>query len=148
MRSAVIVALVVGAGLALVTPVVLPLVFGRAFAPAVPSALILVAAGAVLAVGNLSGDILRGLGAPRWPLFSQLAGLPVTAGLLVLLLPRWSIAGAAVTSLVAYAVAAAVGVVGIRQACRMPLRELLVPTAADFAALAGTVRGVLPRRLG
>jgi len=134
-RLAIIAVLVLGAGLALVTPVLMPLLFGRAFAPAVPAALILVAAAIVLNLDNLAGEILRGLGVPRWPLFGQLAALPVTVGLLALLLPRWTIVGAGVTSLVAYTVAGVVCVAGIVRTSRISLRELLVPTLADVRVI-------------
>jgi len=134
-RLGIIAVLVLGAGLALVTPVLMPLLFGRAFAPAVPAALILVAASIVLNLDNLAGEILRGLGVPRWPLFGQLAALPVTVGLLALLLPRWTLVGAGVTSLIAYAVAGVLCVAGIVRTSRISLRELLLPTSADVRVI-------------
>lgn len=134
-RLGIIAVLVLGAGLALVTPLLLPLFFGHAFAPAVPAALILVAAAIVLNLVNLTGEILRGLGAPRWPLYGQVAALPVTVVLLVVLLPRWTIVGASVASLIAYTVTGIVSVAGIARTSQIPLRELVLPTVADVRSL-------------
>ncbi|HEX2659003.1 MAG TPA: polysaccharide biosynthesis C-terminal domain-containing protein [Polyangia bacterium] len=144
-RLAVILVILLGIGLALVTPLLIPLFFGKAFGPAVPTALLLVLAGMVLSLNNLSGEILRGLGAPRWPLFSQLAGLPVTVILLVVLLPRWSLVGAAVASLASYLVAGFVCIVGIRRTCDLSTRELLVPGRSDGLMILSAARGVLVR---
>ena len=134
-RLGILAVVVLGGGLALVTPFLLPLFFGRAFAPAVPAALILVAAAVVLNLVNLTGEILRGLGLPRWPLFGQLAALPVTVVLLIVLLPRWTTVGASIASLLAYTVTGAVCVVGIVKTRDIPPRELLLPTGADVKSL-------------
>jgi len=145
-RLGILAVLVLGAGLALVTPFLLPLFFGRAFAPAVPAALILVAAAVVLNLVNLTGEILRGLGLPRWPLFGQVAALPVTVVLLIVLLPRWTIVGASVASLIAYTVTAVVCVGGIVKTRDIPARELLLPTSADVRVLWEIARRSLRRK--
>jgi len=139
LRAAVLLVIVLGVGLAAVTPVLLPLLFGRAFTSAVPAALILIAGAMVLSMNTVFGEILRGLGEPRWPLLSQLAALPVTVVLLVVLLPRWSLVGAGVSSVATYLTAAVVCVVGIRRGCGLSTRTLLVPTAADLSMLKTTV---------
>jgi O-antigen/teichoic acid export membrane protein len=144
-RLAVLGVVILGAGLAACTPLLLPLFFGRSFAPAVPVALILVAASMVLNLSGLCGEILRGLGAPRWPLFSQIAGLPVTVGLLLLLLPRWSIMGAGVSSLLSYLVTSVVSFWGVGKLCRLSMRDLLLPRPEDYRTLLGAVHGILAR---
>jgi O-antigen/teichoic acid export membrane protein len=144
-RMAVVVVLILGGGLAAVTPILLPMFFGRSFALAVPAALVLVVAGMILSLNNLSGEVLRGLGVPRWPLFGQFAALPATVILLVLLLPRWTIVGAAVSSVIAYAVAGYVCLVGICRTCGANLGELLIPRRTDYLVLLGAARGVLAR---
>jgi O-antigen/teichoic acid export membrane protein len=146
LRLAVLVVILLGIGLATVTPILLPLFFGRSFAPAVPTALMLVAAGMALNLNNLCGEVLRGLGVPRWPLYSQLAALPVTVTLLVLLLPRWTIFGAAVSSLAAYLVALAVCIAGLGRTCRLTARELLLPTRADPMVLWAVARRAMAPR--
>ena len=142
-RRAVLLVIILGAGLAAVTPFILPLLFGRSFKAVIPSALVLVGAAVILNLGNLSGEVLRGLGVPRWPLYSQFAALPVTVILLVVLLPRWSVLGAALSSVFSYAVVLAVSVSGIRQTIGLTLREMLVPRREDAASLWLFGRGVL-----
>jgi O-antigen/teichoic acid export membrane protein len=145
LRLAVIVVVVLGVGLAGVTPVLFPLFFGKSYLPAVPTVLILVAASMVLSLNNLCGEMLRGLGVPRWPLYSQIAALPVTVVLLVVLLPRWGMAGAAVASLGAWLVAGCVCILGIRRTCRLSTRDLLLPARADYLTILAAVRGILVR---
>lgn len=144
-RLAILSVILLGAGLAACTPLLLPMLFGRAFSAAVPAALILVVASMVLSLNGLTGEILRGLGAPRWPLFSQLAALPVTVGMLFVLLPRLNIVGAAISSLIAYSVTAVVSLRGVSGLCRLRLRDLLVPRSSDVRELREAVHGILRR---
>lgn len=144
-RLALLTVVILGLGLAAVTPLLLPLLFGRSFALAVPCALLLILAGIILNLSGLSGEVLRGVGAPRWPLFSQLAALPVTVGLLVVLLPRWEIVGAAVSSIVAYLIALVVALWGIRRTVRLSFRDMLLPRREDYSTLWGIGRDLLAR---
>lgn len=141
-RLAILVVIVLGVGLAAVTPVLLPLFFGPSFRSAVHSALVLVAASMLLNLNSLSAEILRGLGVPRWTMYSQFIALPVTVVLLIVLLPRWSIIGAGVSSIVAYMVVTVVSVMGIRATCGLAGHELL-PRKADVGELIGLVRRAL-----
>lgn len=145
LRSAVLVVTLLGCGLAAVTPVLLPLLFGRSYAPAVGPALVLIGAAMFLNIGALGHEVLRGVGAPRWPMFSQLTALPVTVTLLALLLQRWSIFGAAVSSLGAYAVILAVSLWGIRRTVDLPLKDMLRPRREDWHALLRVPRGLVAR---
>lgn len=145
LRSSVLLILVLTAGLALTTPFLIPLLFGAPFAPAVPVAIILVVAAVPLNLGGLCGEILRGLGAPRWPLYGQVAALPVTVILLAILLPRFSIAGAGLASLLAYTASLTVCLIGLRRCCDVPIRDLLIPGRADVADLIGHLRAVLKK---
>lgn len=148
LRAAVLLVIILGVGLAAITPVLFPMLFGRAFTSAVPAALILIGAGMVLSMNTVFGEILRGLGEPRWPLLSQLAALPVTVVLLLVLLPRWSLVGAGLSSVAAYLTAAVVCLVGIRRGCGLSSRALLVPTAADLSMLKTTVLQMWWRKRG
>ena len=62
-----------------VTPWMVPLLFGGAFAAAIPAALVLVGAAAIAAVNMVLEDGLRGLGRPVLVLWAELGGLVVTA---------------------------------------------------------------------
>ncbi|MPY94877.1 MAG: oligosaccharide flippase family protein, partial [Acidimicrobiia bacterium] len=102
LRVAVLVALALGAVVLVATPVGVRVLFGRAYAGAVPAAAILVAAGAVLAVSGVLEEAWRGLGRPTEVLWAEVGGLVVTGLLLSLLLPSLGIIGAALASLGGY----------------------------------------------
>jgi len=87
----------------LLTPVFVPLLFGAAFREAVLPALILVVASGFSSLNSMLGDGLRGLGRPRDVLAAETLGLVVTVVSLSALLPTWQIIGAAVASLLSYA---------------------------------------------
>ncbi|HSH62280.1 MAG TPA: oligosaccharide flippase family protein [Acidimicrobiales bacterium] len=83
-------------------PALIPVVFGKDFAPAVPSALILSCAGGVLGLNFVLGETLRGLDNPTGPLRAEFVGLAATAVAIIILVPRFDIVGAAAASLVSY----------------------------------------------
>ncbi len=89
------------------TPLAIPILFGTRFIPAIPAALILVAANGFSALNiNLEAS-LQGLGGPRSVLAAELAGLVATIICLVMLLRRYEIIGAAVSSLISYSITTA-----------------------------------------
>jgi O-antigen/teichoic acid export membrane protein len=100
--SSLVTVLLVAATL-LVTPTVVPLLFGAEFTGSVAAAQVLVIAGGLASMNNLLSEILRGMGLPHWPLVAELTGLAVTVVLLALLLRRYLLMGAAVASLGSYA---------------------------------------------
>lgn len=100
------------------TPFVLPLLFGARFADAVPAALVLVVANSFNAFNNLLTNALYGLGHPKWVLAAQLIGLGITAVFLTILLPRIGMMGAAITSVFAYATICGLLLFAARRAIR------------------------------
>jgi O-antigen/teichoic acid export membrane protein len=99
-----------------VTSTMIPVLFGQAYAAAVPAALVLVVANGINAVNLTLADGLRGLGRPPSILVSETLGLVFTCVLLLVLLRRFGSMGAAITSLVAYGVVCMVLVLMIRRA--------------------------------
>lgn len=106
---------IVGATLILLalTPIVIPLVFGGAFIPAVRPARVLVLAGAFLAGNILLEDGLRGLGRLKVLMVAQVAALAVTLIGLPSALRFGGIMGAAWISLASYATASSILVVAL-----------------------------------
>ncbi len=92
--------------LALITPWGLPLIFGTRFGTSIPSALVLVFAGAILGINSMLEEGLRGLGAPKAVMWSELGGLIVTFLILLVLLKPMGIMGAAIASLLGYSAVA------------------------------------------
>jgi O-antigen/teichoic acid export membrane protein len=109
-------------------PLGLPFVFGSSFAPSIPSALVLVPAGAVLAWAGIAEEGLRGLGRPTIVLVAETAGAVVTVAALPVLLSTYGIFGAAVASLLGYSTVAVFAVVVISRSTQQGVRSLLIPT--------------------
>jgi O-antigen/teichoic acid export membrane protein len=129
--------------LALVTPVLLPLMFGSGFFDAVPMALILLAAGVPAAGSAVLLSALFAGGAPRWAAYGEATGLLVTVGALLLLLPLWGGMGAACTSLLSYTATLAVLTAGVARRFDVPVTALFRPSADETRQLAARGRRVL-----
>jgi O-antigen/teichoic acid export membrane protein len=129
--------------LALVTPLLLPLIFGGDFAPAVTSAQILVVAAASLGLGLVLEDTLRGLGDTPAVLKSEGVGLAFTLVALAILLPRFGIVGAAIASLLGYTATTAVLVRFVSRHVGCAPLSVVVPTAAETGLLWRRARAAL-----
>ena len=73
-------AVIISTGLAILTPWGLPWIFGASFRPAEGPAVVLAFAGALLAINQMLEEGLRGLGAPKAVMWSELGGLTVDTG--------------------------------------------------------------------
>jgi O-antigen/teichoic acid export membrane protein len=109
-------------------PLGLPLVFGSRFVPSIPSALVLVPAGAILAWAGIAEEGLRGLGRPTIVLVAELAAAAVTLATLPLFLHISGIFGAAVASLLGYSTIAVFAVVAISRSTHQSIHVLVIPT--------------------
>jgi O-antigen/teichoic acid export membrane protein len=102
-----------------------PLVFGPGFRASVPLVWLLAPGGALLACGQVCGDLLRGHGDPLAVARAQTAGAVTTVALLALLLPTFGVAGAAIASTGSAAVAL---VLQLRTLTRLPTAPEPPPT--------------------
>jgi O-antigen/teichoic acid export membrane protein len=114
------------------TPFVLPIVFGEAFTASVKPAMVLIAAGAVLGIGQLLEAGLRGLGHPMDVAISELCGLLVTLVTLVFLLRRMGIVGAAIASLLGYSGVMVSLMVMMRRRTGQSIRTIVIPKISEF----------------
>ena len=130
----------------LLAPVALPLVFGARYAPSIPSALVLVPAGAILAWAGIAEEGLRGLGRPTIVLAAESAAAVVTLASLPVLLHFFGIMGAAVASLLGYTTIAVFTASAISRSTHLPLHQLMVPSPAAMKSM--MLRGIsaLPSR--
>ncbi|GMQ78948.1 MAG: lipopolysaccharide biosynthesis protein [Anaerolineae bacterium] len=115
-----------------ITPVVVPAIFGDSFQAAVPISMILLVAGVFYVINMVLSNGLRGLGFPEAPAYAEILGLGGTILLLVILLPRFGIIGAAFASLLAYALAFGVLLIFAVYKTPLTLGSLLVPTRGDI----------------
>lgn len=100
LQRAVLTAAGAGGLLLAATPVTFGMVFGNRFSAALPSAALLVIAGALQGYNLVVEDGLRGMGSPRLALYAEVAGSVVGAALLVIILPGGGIFGAAIATLI------------------------------------------------
>lgn len=117
-RTSLVIATTIMVIVALATPWLLPLAFGRAYSQAIPLVWILSAGGIFLASGQVMGDLLRGRGQPLAVAVSQGVGVAFTVGLLLALLPILGAAGAAFASTAAYFAAFVVLLAALRRPAR------------------------------
>ncbi|MCR4348026.1 MAG: oligosaccharide flippase family protein [Sulfuricaulis sp.] len=117
------------------TPLVLPLLFGAAFMSAVPAALVLVVAASIASFNQVASDGLRGIGAPKLPMVAEFIGLGTTVVMLVLLLRRYELMGAAVASLASYLVTLATLVFLISRRTQVSPWKMVIPRREDLFLL-------------
>jgi len=139
-----LVAIATSAPFMLLAPFGLPLVFGSRFGAAIPSALVLVPAGAILAWAGIAEEGLRGLGRPTIVLVAELVAAGVTVASLPLLLHASGIFGAAVASLLGYSTIAIFTAVAISRSTNQRIRPLVVPTWPVTKSLAARSLSLLP----
>ena len=124
-------------------PFGLPLIFGSSFAPSIPSALVLVPAGAILAWAGIAEEGLRGLGRPTIVLIAEIVAAAVTVASLPVLLRAYGIFGAALASLLGYSTIAAFTVIFISRSTHQPIRLFVIPT---WQATKSLIPGALTKR--
>ena len=129
---------VTGLGVVL-TPALLPRIFGSKYVNAVGVAQLLVVAGVLLALSGVLAAALQGVSRPRSVLTSELVGLVATVVLLRYLVPRYGIEGAAFASIAAYGVTGAARIHGLARACGVPMRQLILSPSENIEAKHGPV---------
>ena len=132
--------------LIVLTPVAFRLLYGADFAAAIPVAQVLLVAAIAAATKGLLGDAFRGLGRPTVWLWAELVSLVLSVLLLLVLLPRYGLMGAALASLCGYSTSAGIMLVRMSKASGVNVPRLLSPVAVvgegrrAVAALHGRLR--------
>jgi len=119
----------------LVTPFLLPLLFGKNFTPATGMAEILLIATVARAVTAVIGAGLMTAGQTWIRSSIQLGGAAFTALLVFALVPRWGGWGAAVATALTYAALAAASLFVYVRATGLTWRQCLVPSLPDMQNL-------------
>lgn len=130
-RRGILVSALAAAGLAAVTPVAIPLIYGSAFAGAIGPTMILLG-GSVAWGGQLvASQCANALGRPSYSSIGEVIAVLVTVVGLVIVVPPYGITGAAFVSLAAYVIRLAVTLLLLR---REGVRHL-IPGFDDLAWL-------------
>ena len=131
---------VAGPVLTLLLPWTLPILFGPAYAPAVPTAMILVLAYLVRGWNQMLFSILRGTGHPLSASTAEAGGLVVMTILLAFLVPRYAGSGAAVSVLVGACATLTWVVLRTLTASRLTAQLMITYWSSDLANLIRLVR--------
>ena len=113
-----------GLALAAISPILVPLLFGKAFAAAVLPAVILIAGALFIGAKDVLAGGAQALGDPWLGSRSEIVAMGVTVVLLLALLPTLGIIGAAIASTLAYFTQFAVVVHGLSKRHGIPARTL------------------------
>lgn len=146
MNAAVFVTAVSGTLAAIAAPVALPLLFGSEYRSALPAALTLIVAAAILSLVYVLEEAMRGLGKPAIPMRAEFAGLLGTIPVLVLLVKPLGILGAAVSSIIGYSISLAVLLRNLSNTeFAVSPRQLLSISRPELIDIAQVMRGVVSR---
>jgi O-antigen/teichoic acid export membrane protein len=118
--------------LAAAAPVIIPFLYGRPFADAVPALWILLIGIAALAPGKLAVAHLAATGKPQYYTYLALAGIGLSVVLDLALIPRYGIIGAAAASAMAYGVSGALALWWLRAWTGADLRQSLIVRKDDW----------------
>jgi O-antigen/teichoic acid export membrane protein len=124
----------------LLTPIAVPVLFGKKFAPAVWMMEVLLLGTLGRAVTTVVGVGLMARGSAWLRASIQLGGAVITALLLFALVPKWGGMGAAWVTSFTYVVLAAASAIAYVRSARLSFRECLVVTASDIRDLRSAVR--------
>jgi len=132
-RSSIVMVLIIVLGQILLTPIAIPIIFGKAYLAAIPAAVVLVVAGGFTNLSSLWTSIMYGLGESKPSLYAEIIGLFITIIGLGVLLRRFQIMGAAVASLLSYSVTFTYLTLVIRKRVNQPISYFLRPSLQDVA---------------
>lgn len=145
-RACVATVLIASAGLALVSVVVIPALFGDAFRTAVPMAAILLFAAVPLAGVAVLSPAFIADGAPSYPAVGEWIAVAITVPGLIIVLPIWGGIGAAAVSAVAYSVNCVLQLMVARMRFGGRYSDYVRFRLTDLAPLGSAVARVLPWR--
>lgn len=132
-RQVFYIACLTGLGIAALSPLLVPLIFGAQFTPSVPVIFWILPGTVALAVGKVMCADLAARGKPEFSSIFAVVTLGITVILDLYLIPRMGIQGAALASSIAYATNATLIAITLKQQLRVPWKSLFVPSYAEFA---------------
>jgi len=127
---------------AVLTPPMIPFVFGQDFRAAAPMMLILLVATIPLAATIVLSSALVAVNEPAATMRAELAGLAVTIPALIVFLPSFGGLAAAIVSVVAYSIRFAIQLVAARRAFSRPARSFLLLEGAEVGWLLSQARRI------
>jgi O-antigen/teichoic acid export membrane protein len=140
-RFVLLIMLLVSLGVAVTGKLVILVLYGREFLPALDAMLLLLPGVLSLSVYQFLKVDLYKRNLPGLVSWNALLAMACNVGLNLLLIPAWGIAGASVSSSVSYTLSTAVLLAAYVRRSGIPLREVLVPRRQDLALFWSHLRG-------
>lgn len=127
-------------------PVLIPLVYGHAYAPLVPALRILLVAVMILSLARpVSNYFTLKTGTPEVGLASALCAAVLCIGLSLVLVPRMGMLGGAIATTCAYLAGESIRIAVFTRKARISLWQVLVPTRRDLHSSFAAAKDTLTR---
>jgi O-antigen/teichoic acid export membrane protein len=110
-----------------------PLIYGSEFRPAIEPGLILIPGVLLLGIANVMSAVVSGKGRPEYALYAWLIAAPAALALYAVLIPELGTEGAALASSVAYALNAILGVYFLQRTMPLPSVVELLPHREELS---------------
>jgi O-antigen/teichoic acid export membrane protein len=144
-RISTLVTALVGAGLAAASPLMVPIIFGPEFAPAVPIIAVLVLANILGIPGSVAGSALGARGRPGLRSLALAIAMVIYVVAMLLLVPLYGGFGAALAMLVGNTVPAYLNIYWLYRYCGVPLSEFYRFRTSDLNVLYRTTARLAKR---
>lgn len=138
-RLALLLHLLTAAAIVIAAGVLVPAIYGKEFAAAVPIARVLTVGMVAASLRQVLGDCLRGLGRPLAGTMVEVVSWPVAIAGLVILVPLLATIGAALATSFAYLAALSISA-GFAKHSGLSWRSLFVPRRRDLALALALLR--------
>lgn len=120
---------------ALLGPLMIPLIYGQDFAASVTPFLWLLPGILGISLSKIISSNLGGIGKPQFATYTSIITVIITVVLDLLLIPVYSIAGAAIASTIAYLVSASFLVYWFKRETKIDIADVLIPRKEDLGIL-------------
>jgi O-antigen/teichoic acid export membrane protein len=143
-RGTVLVSVAGAVVIAVLAPLLVLVLFGSAFLPAVVPLWVLLPGVVALGLDKPIASYQLGRGRPQISLYVALFATPITVAAYVLLIPRYGIVGAAAGSTISYIATTAIEIVYLHRVSPLRLRNLVIPRRSDWRLYASAWQRLRP----
>ncbi len=135
MRWTTIAAACAGAGLCVVSPILVPLAYGKEFASSVPAIFVLMPGVVSIAAFRLLTIDMNGKGRPGLTMWASIPALGLNTALSTLLCPEWGALGAAAASSISYIAMTWIYMLLYMRVTKLRASDILLMQKGDFTML-------------
>ena len=118
-----------------ITPLAIPLIFGRQYSPAVSVGIIIVLATALSSIRQVANSSLRGIGNPLASFFVDLTSVIVTTAMLFVLISKYELMGAAIAMFIGDAISTIFAIYLLAHYTNLTVNSMVMPSKANVKHL-------------